>query len=442
MGIIIIIIALFLVGKRGIYRKWGALISIIVACSGLNLFPTEWLGFKAHDLTLVFALGAWLLTSNEPVKFSFDDSVILKWLKYFVCFLLASAFFSFLYYELTVFDIIQGGRQWFIILLYLFYRKLKYQEIIWLLNALFILSVINGVLYIPQVLFGWHTLPYNYEAFIYGKEQGRYYNIPMFMSILSPMLILCPKYFRINKKWHVPIIGIFIIDMILSTNRTALVALLFSLALCLILRGKLTKITKYVIIGFICILPFESYIENRFMSQDNYGNDTGSDIENVLSGGFMDYKYGNGGTMTFRFAYVYERAEYLLSRPLPEQIFGFGMVSDSNPWVREHYRFSIGNYIMDDSGRNDAMGNADIAYGMMIPNLGFVGTAILLCVYIYMTVSSFRKRKTNTSSLAFFAFCIYLWINSFAGSDIAYMNSLAIYLMMYFILMNKRKVSN
>lgn len=436
MGAILVLLALIFVAKQGSLRKWGALISIIIATSGMNLVPVNWFYFKPNDLTLIFALGAWFLTKNETVKFAFDDSGVVKFIKIFITFLLCSAVFSLIYYELGIYDIIQGGRSWFIIILYFFYRKLDFQEIKWLLNVILWLSVINAVLYIPQTLFGWHTLPYDYETFVLGRSNARYYNIPIFIDILSAILVICPQYVKINKKWIIPVLGIFIINMVLSQNRTALFSLLLSLSVGLLLKGELGRIGKYTVIGALCILPFSGLILDRIQSTDNYGNNTESDIANVLSGGFInDYSRGAGGTMTFRFAYAYERAEYLAHRPLGEQIFGFGMVSDSNPWVRNHYQFSVGNYIMDDSGRNDAMGNADIAYGMMIPSLGFLGTIILLSLYVYITRKSFRYRKRELFGLAFFISCISMWITSFAGSNMAYMSSLAISLLWFIIML-------
>ena len=108
--------------------------------------------------------------------------------------------------------------------------------------------------------------------------------------------------------------------------------------LALLMNGSFKKIGGAIIIIGILTLPFVGTISNRFEE-----GGTSNDFDEILKGNFDD-NYVNEGdaTMLYRFAWCYERADYLAKRPIGEQIFGMGLCSDSQDWVTKRYNFKLG----------------------------------------------------------------------------------------------------
>ena len=127
--------------------------------------------------------------------------------------------------------------------------------------------------------------------------------------------------------------------------------------------------------------------------------------------GFKDYNMGEGGTLTYRIAWVYERFDYLIHRPIGEQIFGLGLISDSQPIVNKKYNFMIG--LRDEStGETYQLYTPDISYGNLLSRHGFVGSIIYLCMLVNFAIFLYKDRKANAFTIVCSAMIIMLFVGS------------------------------
>lgn len=189
---------------------------------------------------------------------------------------------------------------------------------------------------------------------------------------------------------------------------------------------KSKKIGSALIIIALLLLPLIDTISSRF------SNGGTSDFDDIKAGNFKEgYVQGRDqGSMLYRFAWVYERYEYMIHRPLGEQLFGLGLISDSQPWVDHHYHFNIG--LMNPSRTGAVqLTTPDISYGNILTKLGFLGSGIYIIFVLALILFSYNNRKENVFLLLTSASLLMLLINSFSGSAMSETRTFAIYLYFY-----------
>ena len=180
------------------------------------------------------------------------------------------------------------------------------------------------------------------------------------------------------------------------------------------LNGKIKKVANVMIVLSLFLIPFVGTLSQRF---EEGGTD--NDIRMIMNGDFgRDYTAEGDATMLFRFAWCYERMDYLLKRPLPEQVFGMGLCSDSQDWVNKRYNFKIG-LINKESHEVAQLATPDIAYGNMITFLGIGGMVCYLLFCISLTRFFWRRRKCNLMFLYLTANSIVMYISGFSGSGLS-----------------------
>lgn len=385
---------------------------------GLRVFIDSVMGVKNLDLAFVYTIAICVYSSlfEKKAKDSFNDSFLNKLIWGLFFFLIVSAFFSRYYYGFTWIQIFQGSRHHFLFLSYFFLRKAKKQDVLWIIHFLFYFTLIHAILYSIQVITQLPVLPYG-EALI-DRVTGiaRYYNPPVFLAFFLFLSVIFPKYIPIKSTKIV--IAIFLAALLCTQGRTGISLTLFCILLGLLYQGQSKKLFKNAIILGIIALPFADMILARF---DNDG-ETSSDLEEIVTGKFMERAYSGdmrGGTLAYRFAWVYERMEYLSDRPIVENIFGLGMISDSQEdVVQRKYHFLLG-LKNKETDMTTQLVTPDIAYGNLITQFGYVGGIILLCIWVRLFVIFYNNRKRNE-----LLFCIALLlfsniIGSISGSAIS-----------------------
>ena len=160
----------------------------------------------------------------------------------------------------------------------------------------------------------------------------------------------------------------------------------------------------------------------------------------IMNGNFgKDYESESDATMLYRFAWCYERANYLVGKPIGEQIFGMGLCSDSQDWVHKRYNFELG-LINKETGLRAQLNTPDISYGNMITRLGFGGMIIYLILCVQITKYFWMNRKKNTLFLLMSVSTIIMFIYSLAGSDLSETKSFA--LMFFIMSLDRHKIRN
>ena len=246
----------------------------------------------------------------------------------------------------------------------------------------------------------------------------RLYNSPVLLNLFLALTFVVPDYF--GKKVNLLRV-IFFIALICTLGRTGIFTALLTVILSILFVGKASTLLKTITVLGILFIPFLDMVSSRFEK-----GGTEEDLSVLSSGAFQDYDSGDGGTMTYRIAWVYERFDYLLDRPLGEQIFGLGLISDSQPIVNKMYDFSIG-LIDEETSLPTQLGTPDIAYGNILTKLGFVGGGIYLCLMINMLAFLYKNRRINSLTIVGAAMMIMLFIGSISGSAMSAPKNLSFY---------------
>lgn len=373
---------------------------------GFGLWTDNILNIKNNDLAIVytFFINACLILQK---RIKIPSMHCMKSYKAIILFISASVLFSLLYYQFTPFQILQGGRNFLLLASLPILIRIQPKELNKLIQLLIIVITLTSTLYILQIILGKPVMPYSNEWSI-DLSTGfvRLYNSPANLSFFLTLSFITPQYFKGNINVYRIL---FFVALICTLGRTVIFTGTMTVLLALLLTGKFSKSMRYIALISLMFLPFIDMISDRFEK-----GDTQNDLNQVIEG---DLENGEG-TMTFRIAWLNERIYYLIDRPLGEQIFGLGLISDSQPIVNKMYNFHIG-LINKETGYPVQLGTADTAYGNLLTKLGFMGSIIYLWFAISLTLFFFQHRKIHPLFLICSAYMIMMFITSFAGSDLS-----------------------
>ena len=423
IGLLLLVISLifYFSGKK----KYSLLIFLSFMTQGLRVFTDDFIGIKNGDLAFIYTIIICLYSAifEKNIKPTFNDQVLKKFIGVFFLFLCCSVLFSRYYYEFTWIQILQGGRHHFLFLSYYFLRKTKKQDVLWVIRVLFYFTCIHSILYCIQVLTQLPVLPYGDANIDSVTGIARYYNSPVFLGFFLYLCVIYPKSSYI--KYPKSAIVILLAALICTQGRTGIALTIFGVLLGLLYKGYLKKIVKNIILLGIISLPFADMVLARF----NNEGETNSDLEEIITGKFIERAYsGNmqGGTMAYRFAWVYERVDYLNDRPIGENIFGLGMISDSQyDVVLRKYRFNMG-LTNEETGEPTQLATPDIAYGNMLTQFGYVGGVILLCIWIRLFILFYKNRQQDELIFCMALFIFNYIIGSISGNAISSTGNLII----------------
>lgn len=438
LGIVLLALAIILyIGNK---KKWSILLFVFFSMDGLRLMTNEALGMKTYDIAFIYTIVICLYSVIYEKRTHVENRIIRQFVICLFLFLICSALFSLYYYKFTIIQIIQGGRSLFIFLCYFFIRKLHLQDIHWIIKALYYITLLHAVLYVIQVITGLPILPYSLaEKIDNSTGLRRYYNYPLLLPFFLFMLMIAPQYLHLkNQKtaWT-----IFILALICTLGRTYITTTILCMMVGLILKGtRFKKILIYICLGCLFFVLFSDVLIARFEK----GGETKNDIEEIISGEYINRAYtGNRkgeGTLTYRLTWVAERVIYLSERPIGEQLFGLGMISDSQEsLVQRLYQFQHGAYSKE-SGNIYQLKTADIAYGNIITQFGYLGSFILLSLWIYILYFGYHYSKIHPYSICLTQLILFYVIDSVSGTTISETGYLAFpFLLVTCIVGTKRK---
>ena len=416
-------------------KKWSILLFMFFCNNGFWILPDYVIGAKNYDLAAIFCF------LMAPFSMIYEDAPERenKTIKYLVVFLMyfmiASALFSRYHYDFTWLQILQGGRRLIIFVSYFFLVKMKKKDIEWLFNILFKITIITSVLYIIQVLTNLPVLPYKTIELEGLTTLGRYYNSPPLLYLFLFITIFYPELMKIKRPYICVII--FAGALFCTLGRTQIFTILFMTIIGFLMRGRLTVFTKYALLFSLALIPVSESLSTRFSGEDYGTVSAPEEIKNILNGSVKETVMAGDsrgqGTMTYRLAWLYERALYLSDRPIGEKIFGLGMINDSQiETVQRMYNFSIARYISEDDEKTKAqLSTPDTSYGNLLTRFGFVGGSVLLFLWIYIAYYAWKSRKKDEWMFVLFLFVSTYIILSFSGNLISDPRHLSI---IYYIL--------
>ena len=420
LGILLLIIAFFFYFKPR-FRHYSYLIYLSFMMGyggGFGLTTDAVLGVKNTDMAIIytFVISVYLLVNG---KYRIPNKTLRKWFIVFSLFMGCSVLFSIIYYGFTPFQVLQGGRSFLLIYSFPILIRITAHELTFLLRWLLGITIVTAFLYIMQIVIGRPLMPYSGEPNI-DSTVGliRMYNSPPLLDFFLALSFVIPAYFG----RYVNLLRLLlVIALVCTLGRTGIFTTLITVVLSVMFTEKITKAIKVTFVLGILMLPFMGLLTERF---EEGGTD--EDLEEILNNGYVNFERSGSATMTYRIAWVYERFAYLKDRPLGEQIFGMGLISESQPVVSKMYRFNVGN-IVEETGLPNQLYTPDISYGPIITRLGFVGGIIYIGFSIALVVFICRNRKVNSLATVCAAMGIMLFIASFAGNTLAETKNFAMY---------------
>lgn len=432
IGYLLLLMALLLYIKPK-YRHWSFFLYLSFMMGyggGFGLWTDEVLGVKNGDLAIIYTF---VISIVMVFKRQYN---IPKWsfvvqYKWFILFLFANVLFSLFYYHFTPFQILQGGRSFLLIFAFPILVNIKQRDFDKVLQLLIKVCVLTSMLYILQTISRHAIMPYG--EFDTDPTTGlpRFYNSPANLDIYLVLTFLKPELFK-GRIIYYRIL--FFLALVCTLGRTQIITTILLVFIALFFDGKIQKIGKYVIVIGVMMLPFIGILSDRFTG------DGASDFSDIQAGNFKEgYVQGRDqGTLLYRFAWVYERYDYIIHRPLGEQLFGLGLISDSQPWVDKHYNFKIGLSNPENTGAVQ-LSTPDISYGNIMTRLGFLGGVLYIAFIVSLLSFLVKKRKINDFILVSAASVMLLFINSFSGSLMSETRTLSIYFLFLSTLILKKQ---
>lgn len=428
IGAILLIIAIILYFKPK-YRYLSYFLYLSFMMRGLNLWTDAITGLKTMDMAVIytFVISAYLVFAG---KWKIPKWPIRKFYIALVIMVVLCVFFSYVHYNLSPYQILQGGRNYLLLFSLPVLLRIKDDELKKTLNILLFFCALTSILYILQIVLRRPLMPYGDFTIDSSTGLPRFYNSPLNLTFFLVLTFLLPKFFKGNI-WIYR--ALFFIAVIATQGRTFIVSVICTILLATMLQGKLKRIGTSIAFLFIIITPFYGIINDRFE-----GGGGTSDFTDIMNGNYKFYESGqDGGTMVYRFAWVYERYDYMRKQPLGELLFGLGLVSDSQPWVTQHYKFSVG-LVDPDTGEMGQLSTPDISYGNLLTKLGLLGCIVYLAFVLSLTIYVFRKRKSNVLILLSAAIMITSFLTSFSGSGLSQPASFALVFAVLSLLSNKK----
>ncbi len=434
LGLILLLFSLYLYFSK----KWRYLSNFLYMgflSDGYGILIDPVLGgTKNGDLALIYtAIVSVLMVVNKTYRLPYAS--VLRWYFIFFVFLMCSAVFSYVYYEIPIYGIIQGGRSFLLILSLPILINIGETNVIRILKMLSVMTIVVGMVDIVQIIFQIPILP----SYSIMKDPStglyRFFSFPKFSMFFLLICIVCPNYYGRYTKY---VIAMLVVCILGCWARSAMIIMLMSIFLVLYFSKKASKIVKYALMLLFFALPLLPFVIERFSGG---GGGTMADIQTVMSGKVVMVSYDQSeGSFAYRISWVLERFLYLVDRPFGEQFFGLGLISDGSDLSKRMYNFVV-NIIFYESNMIQQLRSPDIAYGTMLAYLGFGGTIIYLFFYSKVLLTFFREKLRSPYYLVISVLMITGLASSFFDDSLSNPSAFAIHFMLLGMLLKKKYIS-
>lgn len=393
---------------------------------GYHLFNgLAFYSLKNLDLAVIytFVISLSLILTHQ---YKLPEIKFKKWYYAFVAFIFFCALYSRYHYYLSWLEILQGGRFLLLIFSLPIMFCLSHRDTNRILRGLYWITMFTGGIYILQVLIQ-HPIFLQHSAPEPDHSTGllRFYDYPVFLTFFLVHSFICPSFF--GKRLLASRV-LFIFCVLASLGRTFILVNFVGIILTLSLQGRFERLLRTFVVLFLLLLPFYGMVRDRFEE----GNTSG-DLASIINGDFQTDTSFAGATMTYRFAWVYERFDYLMQGTFGEKMFGLGLLSDDSPTSKQLYNFKIRIVFPNITMQ---LRTPDIAYGTMIAYMGIGGMILYLILYGSLICFFFKRKDENPFFfLGFVMLCASLLIG-FAGDSISNPQ----YLSPYFLLLSFYKL--
>lgn len=389
----------------------SALLLILFITRGFGLLPEGASGFKFSYAAFIYTIIFFIL-NHKGITRNYKKDFTFKMLIIFIVFIVLSISFSIFYYDFPVFSCISTGLRYFTLLAYVCFYKLSGKSFDKLMRLVFLITFLASIIFVFEVTTGIQVIAFSGDQHLgFEGGSGLYWGISapilsrffVYISFFNKEII--PKHFRLASMILFPIVIIF------TTSRTAMIAMGFTVLLIVYILGALKKNGKILLVFTLLVVILQPYILPRLHKDGG----TSSDMKYVMDGDFSraSYMSENGFTMLYRLAWINERVDYMIKRPIAEKLMGLGMINDTEDVVHHKYHFKYG-LLLDDGIHTQQLQTGDIAWGNLVTRFGVVGFFFYIMFIVSLACYSFKYRKSEKMAAILFGMIISLFITSFA----------------------------
>ena len=412
---VFILLVIFAIGLYIRDYKISALfIVFFFLTSGFNLIPEEVLKnvffSKGIDYAILIVVGMVIIDSIFIKNYLKPDRLI--WLiLIFYAFLGICIIYNKFGIGTSWNEIIRTTRYNVLWIAYLIFRNLSKEQLLNLMKCLFLTTVVCATLFILQIFLNERILNEGMKASVnlFGMKIPRFYNQPDMLQFFTFMAIYFNPYKGVKK---IITTAILVIALLGAFHRSLFIAFALAVSIGYIIRltrGKrIAILTSIAIIGFVFIV-FWGYTFANSRTIKDISIVTSGNVANIEAKD-IDIEDLQNSTFTFRIAHLLERNQYLLDHP-KAMLFGAGLMTEDSKLTDVMFDFKVG-LIEEALNKTAQLDTADISYSILILRYGYLGTLIVLSLYIFLMIY-FYKNRTNPVGLFSFVYFIVVVVSTF-----------------------------
>ncbi|XWW45322.1 hypothetical protein JYG30_21730 [Fibrella sp. USSR17] len=342
------------------------------------------------------------------------NELAFKWVLYFLAFVVVDALFSFYVFEYNILGIIKVFRNYLFLLSLGVFLLVPVRDLKKALHTLALVTVFQSFLYLLQIPLGIPLLQAGLagsEVIIHSAQEtglARFYNTPLFLTLTLFYFLLYYKYR--SRLVNIFIVVILILAVLAPMHRGYIFSLTVIISVYLIFKeSKKYKVFKVAALA-ICIVgvSFSGILDSRLSKGFSDFNKTFSGNRSITTISFDD------NTFAYRIAHLVERYNFINNDP-KRYVFGIGFLSEEAKQA-EKLPFSVG-VIDEKSGRVNQINTGDIAWSLLVLQLGLAGTFLFVVILIAAIIFLYGKRIVPFSTIAMLILINSIFI-SFTGTEI------------------------
>ena len=351
------------------------------------LFPHNYVD-TAMVLLIIMVLVLLLFRRPKPIK---QLKVVKRGVMLFALFFVAATVVDLMINHDKVGSVLRIFRIWLPIGAIWVFSCIRPDEIKKLIKYIVALSVLLSALLIFQQLTSVEILT-TYRV----NEQTDRSSIPWPLSLFVVLLLLNDYYKTPWKKWVS--IGIIVLNIVMSGSRSLSIAYILAILISFMFSGRFSP-RKLAAISMLLISVIILFSTNNVLSRRM--DEASNERANINSGQVQ-------GTFSMRILMLYERMDYINSRP-QYQVFGLGFVQEKDfppNTFKIGLRFSW-------EGPVSQIDSGDIAWSPLFLRFGYVGTAIMVVLFYIPFMYMYWKRRKNKLC---FSIAVYMFVHLFVVS--------------------------
>ena len=404
--IVIIAIGLYICG----YKVPALFIFFFFLTSGFNLIPEEIFDVKMFskgmDYAIILVIGMVIIDSLCVKNYLKPDKLIWFVLIFYI-FLASCIAYNRYVIGIDWKEIIRTARYNVLWIVYLVLRNLSKEQLHTLMKCLFLTTVVCASLYLLQIIIDEHILVKTEKVYLklFEMKIPRFYNQPDMLHFFTFMAIYFNPY---KGMLRIITTTILIIALLGALHRSLFIAFILAISIGYIIRlprtEKIAILTSISIIGFVIIV---------FWGYTFANSRTVKDIALVASGNIADIEANDfdieelqKSTFTFRIAHLLERNQYVFEHP-NAMLFGAGLMTEDSKSTDVMFDFKVG-LIEEALSKTVQLDTGDISYSILIMRYGYVGTLLVLALYIFLMHFFYKNHEDPVGlfSLTYFVVVI------------------------------------